>query len=158
MANGSKQNWVAGANSYAYGLSIRYYFDSRRICRDCKRPFLFYAEEQKHWYEKLGIPLEINCIRCTPCRRKFRGANRARKRYSELLAVSKPSSPELMELVSISLDLIAAGEFSAHQRMFDQIRMWLNRLAKDKNQIKTRLELIERLKNIEKLQDEVTQE
>jgi len=151
-ANGSKQNWVAGAASYAFGLSVRYYFDVRRVCRGCKRPFLFFAEEQKHWYEKLGLPLEIDCVRCCECRRKYRGANRARKRYNELLAVSKPTAVELVELVTISLDMIAAGEFSTHQRMFDQIRKWLKQLPMVSLNVKTRPELLARLKEIEKLQ------
>lgn len=149
-ADGTKQSWVIGAASYGYGLSIRYYFDDRRVCRDCKRPFLFFAKEQKHWYEKLGIPLEVDCVRCCACRRKYRGANRAKKRYSELLGESKPSASELVELVTISLDLIAEGEFSAHQKMFDRIRMWLKQLSKVSAQDKARMELTRRLTDVQK--------
>ena len=148
-ANGSKQHWVIGARSYGFGLSVRYYFDVRRVCQDCNRPFLFFAEEQRHWYEKLRIPLEVDCIRCHNCRRKHRKHARLRKRFSELLDVSRPSASELVELVTISLDLIADGEFSAHQKMFDRIRMWLRRLSKFSSIESIRTELARRLNDLE---------
>src|SRR5262245_27085714 len=40
----SKQAYAAGDGSW--GSPIPYYFDARRVCRDCKRPFIFFAEEQ----------------------------------------------------------------------------------------------------------------
>ncbi|MBK8270368.1 MAG: zinc-ribbon domain containing protein [Planctomycetes bacterium] len=148
-ANGSRQKWVAGTSSYGFGLYVRYYFDVKRECRDCKRPFIFFAEEQKYWYERLGIPLEIDCVRCFGCRRKQRKIERARKRYNELFAISEPASPELIELVSLSLDMIKDGEFAAHPRTFGRIRMWLNRLSKDTSQEVERIELRNRLAEIE---------
>ena len=53
-------------------VAVTHYFDSKRTCRDCQRPFLFFAEEQKYWYEELGFRLDADCIRCVECRKKHR--------------------------------------------------------------------------------------
>src|SRR5690554_738010 len=45
-------------------VPVTHYFDVKRACRDCGRPFIFYALEQKHWYEELGFCLEADCVRC----------------------------------------------------------------------------------------------
>ena len=41
---------------------MTHYFDAKRVCRKCERPFLFFAEEQKYWYEDLRFPLEADCL------------------------------------------------------------------------------------------------
>src|SRR5687768_13036282 len=43
------------ARQNAPTIGVTHYFDSRRVCRTCSRPFLFFAEEQKYWYETLGF-------------------------------------------------------------------------------------------------------
>ena len=30
--------------------AVTHYLDVERSCRDCQRPFIFFAAEQKHWY------------------------------------------------------------------------------------------------------------
>jgi len=60
---------------------VTHYFDERRICRDCGRRFLFFAAEQKYWYEERGFPLDSDCVRCPPCRKKRQEAIRAHKEY-----------------------------------------------------------------------------
>jgi len=46
---------------------VTHYFDVKRFCRDCHRRFIFFAEEQKHWYEELGFPLQADAARCPLC-------------------------------------------------------------------------------------------
>lgn len=150
-ADGSRQRWAAGEKSYGHGIVIRYYFDLRRVCRDCRRPFIFFAEEQQHWYEVLGFPLEVDCIRCHDCRRTQRGIETAQKRYQELVVLHEPTPSQLIELVTLSLDLIAGGAFSPHPRTFSRIRMWLNRLAKSATHEAQRVELVHRLETLEKV-------
>jgi hypothetical protein len=38
-------------------MPVTHYFDVKRVCRGCQRPFLFFADEQKHWYEELGFSI-----------------------------------------------------------------------------------------------------
>jgi hypothetical protein len=50
--------------------AVTHYFDSKRQCADCGEPFIFYADEQKHWYEELGFGLDADCVRCVVCRKR----------------------------------------------------------------------------------------
>src|SRR5215467_13122347 len=53
-----------------YSMSAcKWYVDVLKTCRDCNRPFIFYAVEQRHWYEVLGFKLDANCVRCPECRK-----------------------------------------------------------------------------------------
>ncbi|WP_366929827.1 zinc-ribbon domain containing protein [uncultured Thiodictyon sp.] len=44
-------------------VQVTHYFDVRRQCRDCDKPFIFFAEEQKYWYEILGFGLDSGLFR-----------------------------------------------------------------------------------------------
>ena len=57
-------------------IPVTHYFDVKRICRECNKPFIFFAKEQQYWYEELGFKLDSNCVRCCQCRKKFRKHNR----------------------------------------------------------------------------------
>ena len=37
---------------------VTHYYDIDHLCVDCGKRFIFFAEEQKHWYEELGFGLE----------------------------------------------------------------------------------------------------
>lgn len=102
------------------------YFDVDSKCRDCGRRFLFFAAEQKHWYETLEIPLEASCVRCPECRR-WRHHLRARhRRYEELLGLSGRSLEQSLELVDCALTLVEAGIFQ--NKVFQRMRAVLNSL------------------------------
>lgn len=88
-----------------------YYFDQKRVCRDCQRNFLFFADEQKHWYETLGFSLDANCVRCTDCRRQQHQIARWRRRYEELCHMTSATLDESLEWAEICLQLIEAHAF-----------------------------------------------
>ena len=46
----------------------KYYVDVLNECLTCGAPFVFFAQEQKHWYETLGFVLDADCVRCVECR------------------------------------------------------------------------------------------
>lgn len=105
------------------------YCDLRRVCTDCRRPFLFFAEEQKHWYETLGFNIHADAVRCFPCRLRRRGVERKRKRYNELVSLRDIGAGQCVELAELTLDLIEAGAFAIHPRTLSRARMWLNRAS-----------------------------
>ncbi len=108
-------------------VPVLYYFDLKRTCYECGRPFLFFAEEQKHWYETLELPLSANCVRCVVCRQARQELRRELARYEELVKRAPEWTPaELTELVELALELIETGEFS--RKLIPKIRHWLNRL------------------------------
>ncbi len=75
-------------------VPVTHYFDLERSCRDCKRHFIFFAEEQKYWYEELGFGLESDCVRCTECRKKQQGIAWLKERYESLFHIEPKSAEE----------------------------------------------------------------
>lgn len=62
-----------------------YYVDGPRTCVQCGVPFVFRANEQKHWYETLRFNLRVEAVRCVSCRRQ----RRSDKALVETLAQAK---------------------------------------------------------------------
>lgn len=98
-------------------MGVTHYYDLRRVCRDCKRPFLFFAAEQKHWYEELGFTLEADAVRCVPCRREQQGVDHSRRRYEALVSAER-SLEEDAELAEHCLVLMESGLFSPRKGEF----------------------------------------
>ncbi len=94
-------------------LHVTHYYDARRVCRKCGRPFLFFAEEQKHWYEDLKFPLEADCLDCAPCRKDQQLVRAIRQKYDALLEKTARTQAETLELVECGLFLVESVVFSA---------------------------------------------
>jgi hypothetical protein len=94
-------------------VHVTHYFDARRTCRTCRRPFLFFGEEQKFWYEELGLPLEADCLDCVLCRRHEQQLRAAHENYNALLAVTGRTEMETLVLVACAVLLVEADVFSA---------------------------------------------
>lgn len=93
-------------------LHVTHYFDSIRACRTCERPFLFFAEEQKHWYEDLAFPLEADCLECPSCRKTEQRLRALHRKYDALFAKAIRTEDETLELAECALLLIDAAIFS----------------------------------------------
>jgi hypothetical protein len=111
-------------------VPVAYYSDEKRRCRDCGRPFLFFADEQKFWYEILRLPLEVDCVRCTDCRRSIRDLKRLQHRYEEQVHNQNLSFEETLELIHILLTLIESALFTPNQ--LPHVRELMNRIPKKK--------------------------
>lgn len=105
-------------------VAVTHYFDLDRICRDCQQPFIFFAYEQKYWYEELGLRLEADCIRCVPCRKRHRKIADARRRYEVLFHIPEKTAEQALEMADCCLQLISDGVFT--QKQTERIRMLLN--------------------------------
>lgn len=120
-------------------VAVTHYFDAKRRCRDCQRPFLFFAEEQRYWYEELGFALESDCVRCTVCRRRQRGLEQKRERYAELLHVPDRTIEQSLELADCCLALVEAGVF--RERPLERVRSILKRIPRELDSVtRARLE------------------
>jgi hypothetical protein len=128
-------------------IATTHYFDLSRTCRDCGKPFIFFAQEQKHWYEELGFGLDSDCIRCVPCRKRQQGIAHTRERYEELFHVENRTTDQNLEMADCSLSLVEAGVF--HKRQTERIRMLLNRVADVRAEDSRYFGLIARLRLIE---------
>ena len=130
-------------------VPVTHYYDVRRECSDCGRPFLFFAEEQQYWYEDMGFALESNCVRCVPCRKRKQGIEQKRARYEELLHKPDPSIDERLEMAECCLTLMEAGEF--YRRQTERVRMILRQVksTSTEDQKKVIGSLINRVKLLE---------
>lgn len=93
-------------------FQVTHYFDSKRICRKCGAYFIFFAEEQRYWYEALKFPLEANAVECTNCRKHEQKLGEAREIYEALLAKQERSEEETIRMVESGLFLVEEGLFS----------------------------------------------
>ena len=105
-------------------VPVLYYYDVDTACRDCGRRFLFFAEEQKYWYEELKFYIFAEPARCPVCRKRLQYLRRMHRRYEELFHVPERSLEETLEMADCCLTLIEEGIFSSRQT--ERVRMLLN--------------------------------
>ena len=106
-------------------MGVTHYYDIERSCRDCGKLFLFFAEEQKYWYEELKFSLDADCIRCVPCRKDDQYLTRLKARYDELAGCELIYEPHLHEIAEIRLELLEAGVFPVKHA--EKVRQFFNR-------------------------------
>lgn len=129
---------------HAHAYVVPYYFDKKCVCRDCKRPFIFFAEEQKHWYEDLGFYIWARCVRCVDCRKKGQLVRKAHKRYQELIQQSDCTPSEHLELAEYCIAQMESGDMRPQR--CDYVRSLLKKAGYEQEhqgkikQIKVRLQ------------------
>ncbi len=101
-----------------------HYFDEARTCRECGKPFIFFAKEQAYWHETLQITLDADCVRCVACRRSLRAIARIRSFYESMLAREDRSPTDDLKLAAVGLKLIEEGIFGS--RAIEKVRAILN--------------------------------
>ena len=105
-------------------VPVTHYYDVERRCRDCDRMFIFFAEEQRYWYEVLGFGLDSGCVRCIDCRKSHRETAKRRERYEYLFAQVDRAEKETLELADCALTLIEQSIFG--HRSLERVRCLLN--------------------------------
>jgi hypothetical protein len=110
-------------------LHVTHYFDAKRVCRKCERPFLFFAEEQKYWYEDLMFPLEADCLDCPPCRKDEQRLRVTRQKYDALLGKAARTPMDTLELVECGLVLVESAVFSV--KLVPKLRRLLKPFVRD---------------------------
>ncbi|MHB8974297.1 MAG: zinc-ribbon domain containing protein [Pirellulaceae bacterium] len=110
-------------------VPVTHYFDLERRCRDCDRPFIFFAREQKYWYEELDFGLESDCVRCVECRKRQQGIAREREVYETLFHIPNKTVEQLLQMAAACLSLIESGIFTAKQT--ERVRMLLKAVPDD---------------------------
>ncbi|WP_082938288.1 zinc-ribbon domain containing protein [Mitsuaria sp. 7] len=104
---------VADASRQNYSIyPRRYYVDILRDCRECGRPFLFFAQEQRHWFEELQFYVDADCVHCSECRARRHDAKTQLARFSAAMKAVDLSRKDLMTLIDDAADLLQAGAVS----------------------------------------------
>ena len=101
---------VAAPERQNYSVFPRlYYVDVLRECRTCKRPFIFFAKEQRYWFETLKFYVDADCVQCPDCRRESRSVQHRLRRYSDLMREQSRTPAQLQKLVDDATHLFAHG-------------------------------------------------
>ena len=112
------------SKQHGSAIPIYAYYDVLKTCVDCGRPFIFFAEEQRYWFETLGFANDANCVRCVECRKKQQTDDRANSEYQRLLEKEEKSWEDFHNLAIAALDLHALGRLKRIERVrhfFNQI-------------------------------------
>ena len=137
---------VADTSRQNYSMYPRpFYVDMRRTCRSCSRPFIFFAAEQKHWFEVLQFYVDADCVHCPECRQQRVAAKREFQRYTALVGIETPSVAELKQLVDLTVSLLAQGVLKNRARLGALKNRALQRLAGYSGT----LALVEALRNVD---------
>lgn len=114
-----------------YGAHRRgYYVDILKHCRSCSRPYLFFAKEQRHWYETLGFWIDADCVHCPECRKSDQQVRRRFQRYGAAINREKLPVKELVTLVSDAIFLWQAGLLRDEQKLY-RLRKTMRRILAD---------------------------
>lgn len=97
----SKQNYAV--------FPRKIYVDIEEHCEKCKRPFLFFALEQRHWFETLGFWIDAHCTRCVDCRRSDNEIKKMQRTYNSLIQKEGRTAAETAELKQCALELYMRG-------------------------------------------------
>jgi len=109
---------VADETKQNYSVMPRpYYVDILKSCRDCQNEFIFYATEQKHWYEVLGFYIDADCVRCPKCRVTTQTLRRRFQRYSKSVSRKDLTDEEFTTLLGDALFLYESGLLKTDQQL-----------------------------------------
>ena len=123
-------------------VPVTHYFDLERICRECGRPFIFFAVEQKHWYETLRFPLEADAVRCPICRKQNQALGKARATYERLQKLKNRTETDTVRLTESLLTLVENSIFSFRQT--EHARAFIKTLPNE-----LRADFLKRIRQIE---------
>ncbi len=111
-ANIEKQNYSTFPRSY--------YVDVEKRCAQCNRWFIFFAQEQKFWFEELGFYIDAECTKCVDCRKKEQSIKQLLNLYATLVKTENRSSEQTQQLKHVALELLQLG-YIKDSRKIDQI-------------------------------------
>jgi len=85
------------------------YVDLEKQCVQCQRWFIFYAEEQKHWYETLHFYIDSDCVKCCECRKLDQQQTHLVREYETLLKIENRNVKEKRRFEEVVAALAANG-------------------------------------------------
>ena len=92
--------------------AMSHYYDIDKKCRDCGKRFIFFAEEQKYWFEERKFNLNSERIRCWPCQQAKHSLAKKHQRYDQLLHQADRTTDENIEMAELCVTLIEKRMFT----------------------------------------------
>ena len=123
--------WPSGGSTIVPGTAVRantalqnypmfprhVHADLLKQCRTCARPFVFYANEQRFWYETLHIPVDADCVNCPPCRKRMHRLKGCQLRYTAALHAPRLDTKAMKTFVDDTLHLFEQGRLREFARV-----------------------------------------
>lgn len=81
------------------------YLDVLCRCRDCRRWFIFFAEEQQYWFEELQFFVDRCCVHCPECRHLRRQRHREEQEFTSLQKEAQPTPGQTQRLLELTISL-----------------------------------------------------
>ena len=85
------------------------YVDLLKRCKTCRRPFVFYANEQRFWYEALQFDVNVDCVMCPPCRKLAHRTKACLDRYATAVNAPRLDAKAMKTFVDDALYLLEQG-------------------------------------------------
>lgn len=85
------------------------YIDLVIQCEVCRRQFIFFAKEQRYWYEELGFWVDAHCTRCFECRQQQQQIKHWQCQYQRYVMQPPKSVAQQREFKHIALELYQRG-------------------------------------------------
>lgn len=85
------------------------YVDIERECESCGSWFLFFALEQKYWFEELGFWVDADCTRCIDCRKDQQAIRSMQVKYQQLVSLRDRTAEQTQALAAIAKELLQLG-------------------------------------------------
>jgi hypothetical protein len=127
-------------------IPVTHYFDIERVCRSCRRPFIFFAEEQVYWFEDLRFPLESDCVRCPACRKNERILAKSRSTYEKLATATARDRNDNLKMADCALTLVENGVFQ--NRVLQRVAALLKTIPESERGRERYKTLADRLKTL----------
>jgi len=96
------------------------YVDIEKRCAACGRWFIFFAKEQKYWFESLGFYIDADCAKCIDCRKKEQEVRVQMNQYAQLVKKKDLTEEEVRSLKRVALELFQKG-YIKDKRKIDSI-------------------------------------
>lgn len=82
---------------------------------------MFFALEQKYWFEVLKFYVDADCVKCIECRKKDKNVKAMLQEYELLTKNKKRTDQETSKLKNIALELFQLGYIKSRHKV-DGIR------------------------------------
>jgi len=111
---------LADTTKQHYNLYPRkIYIDEQIKCNQCHRLFIFFAIEQKAWFEKWNLYIDAKPKKCWECRKKEKEIKTLQFDYEQLVVKKHRTLDENKELKKYALELYQLGIIKKKRRIDD---------------------------------------
>ena len=116
----------------------KFYVDIERSCTDCQRMFIWFAKEQKYWFEQQFIHTNAKCLRCYECRQEHKKQKKIIQNYSYYSTKDTLKEDDLEAFLLAAIELSAEGLLLEPKKVLEE----LNRFKENHKRLPEKLKAL----------------